>query len=62
MMSTDPFSVVVAVIVGLMLTIPVSLLVRAWSQGSSPRRRRRNDDAYYCNGVAVSPDDVDSRV
>ena len=61
MFATGTFSIVVAVIVGLMLAIPVSLWVRAWGKDPSQKRQTRND-VYYCNGVPISVDDLDSRV
>ena len=60
MLLTGTFSIVVAVIAPLMLAIPVSLWVRAWGKPPSSKRRTRNN-VYYCNGVAVSLDDLDSR-
>ncbi len=62
MIGTDIFSVVSAGIVGLMLVVPVSLFLRGWRQRDSRRQQPSSKDVYYCNGVPVSVDDLDSRV
>jgi hypothetical protein len=59
--ATAPLYIVVAVIGGLMLAIPITLIVRAWVLAPSSQGRTRKD-VCYCNGVAVSLDDLDSRV
>ena len=58
-MSTETFSIVVVGIIGLLLAVPVSLVVRTWISPST--RRKTSGNELYCNGVAISLEDFDTR-
>ena len=61
MLGTNMFSVLVAAIVGLMLAIPFSLVIREWRASRERNNKVSRDSVCYCNGVAIRLEDLDSR-